>query len=161
MTDPLWNDYVGAVEKLGQLPAHRDGLRGAASQAEQHAYQRAQAELDDEARRCEVWDTQARRAIENAEAKLVSAQVLVPDPAGGALPTGSPEELAAAVRQAEQDLDADLASLTLARRRAKDEAIKAALAAKHRAELRRGIAIFAAVGAAVVLAIIAVAVLTG
>jgi hypothetical protein len=161
MTDPLWNDYVGAVTELGQLPGRRDHLRGAASNVEQESYRRAQAELDAEARRCDAWDTQARRAIENAEAKLVSAQVLVPNPAEAPPATGSPAELAAAVRQAEQDLDADLASLTLARRRAKDEAIKAALAAKQRAELRRGIAIFAAVGAAVVLAIIAVAVLSG
>jgi hypothetical protein len=161
MTDPLWNDYVDAVEKLGRLPERRDHLRRAASAAEQEAYRRAQAQLDAETRRCDAWDAQARRAIENAEAKLVSEHVLVPDPAGVAPATGSPDELAILLRQTEHELDADVASLDLARRRAKDEAVKAARAARQRAELLRGVAIFAAVGAAVVLAIVAIAVLAG
>lgn len=161
MTDPLWSSYVDAVGQLARLPERGDHLRGRATAAEQETYRRAQADLDAVTRQCAAWNDEVRRALETAEAKLVQANILLPDAAAATPLAGEPAALSNVLREAGRELDADLAGLELARRRAKDDAQRAAFVAKQRADLRRGIVLFAGVGAVVVLAILVIAVLAG
>jgi hypothetical protein len=121
--------------------------------------ERAQADLAAESHRCDAWSLQGRRAIATAEARLVAAQVLVPDHADTpAAPTGSPAGLAAVVQQTERELEADLAALHTARRRARQRAAEDARRAQERAAHRMAIIKFAVIGGAVVVAILALAV---
>jgi len=162
VTDPLWDEYVEAVRGLGGLPALLDERSRQATAEEQAAARRARSTLDADQRRCDEWSLLARRAIATAEARMVAAQVLVPDPASGPAPmAGPPDELAATVQQAERELHADLAGLDIARRRARQRAIEDARRAAERAATRRAMIRFAVLGGLVVAAILAVAIAFG
>lgn len=162
MTDPLWEEYVGAVHGLGQLPELHDERRREAAAEEAATVGRAREAAEAQFRSGEEWTGQARRALTTAEARLVAAQVLVPDEASALPPaTGAPAALSKAVHQAEQELVTDLAGLQTARRRARENAIARAHRARELAARRRQIAIFAAVGAVVVLAILGLAIAFG
>lgn len=162
MTDPDWDAYIEAVESLGALPEDRDKLKRQAALEEEAAVRAARAALDAEQQRCGEWTLLARRAIANAEARLVAAQVLVPDVAAAPEPpSGSPPELAAMVRQNERELETDLAGLEAARRRARQQAAEASRLAAERADRRRGMIRFALFGALIVGAILAIALLAG
>jgi hypothetical protein len=158
VTDPLWTEYLDAVRGLGQLPELRDERRRQASAHEQAAVRQARAALDTELHRCDEWSTIAGRAMSTAEARLVAAQVLVPDVAAAPPPpAGAPAELVALVQQTEHELATDLAGLDTARRRARQRAIERAQRAKELAARRRQVIKFAAVGGAVVVALLVLA----
>jgi len=162
VTDPLWDEYVDGVRNLGKLPGLRDERRRQATAEEEASVRRAKEAVEEELRRCEEWSAQARRAIGTAEAKLVKDQVLVPDPAAAPpRPGGTPAELAALVQRTGHELEADLASLDSARRRAHQNRLARERRAAELAARRKAILIFTAAGAVVVLAIIALAVLAG
>jgi len=159
-SDPLWDEYVDAVRGLGRLPELRDERRRTASAVEQQSVQRARSAQDAELRRCEEWALIAGRAMSTAEARLVAAQVLVPDvTAAPPMPVGPPEELVALVQQSERELAGDLGSLDTARRRARQRAIEQAQRAKELAARRRAVIKFAAVGGVVVVALLVLALL--
>jgi hypothetical protein len=161
MTDPLWDAYAEAVYDLGQLPHSRDKRRAAASKAEKDAVTQARRARDAEIERTEEWQMLAGRAANTAEARLVSEQVTVPDTTSAPMPGGPPAELAALLAQTERELVTDIRGLAGARVRAREAAIRRARRAKELAERRRAILKFAAIGAAVVVALIVISVLTG
>ena len=162
MSDPIWDEYVEAVRGIGGLPDLRDERKRQATAEEEAAVRRARAELDAEQRQCAGWSLLARRAIANAEARLVAAQVMVPDAAAApAPPSGSTAELAALVQQTERELDADLVSLEAARRRARQQDEENRRLAAERADRRRGMIKFALFGAAIVGVILLIALLAG
>lgn len=161
MTDPLWDAYAEAVYDLGQLPHSRDRRRAAASKAEKDAVNAARKARDAEIERTEEWQLLASRAANTAEARLVSEQVTVPDTTSAPMPGGPPPELATVLAQTEQELVTDIRGLNSARIRARDEAIRRARRAKELAERRRAITMFAAIGAAVVVALLVISILTG
>jgi hypothetical protein len=162
MTDPLWSSYVDAVRSLGALPELRDERRRQATAEEEASVRRARERIEEELRRCEEWSTLARRAVGTAEARLVAAQVLVPDPAAAPPPpTGSPAELAALVERAQHEVEGDVAGLDAARRRSIQNAAARERRASELAARRKQLLMFAGVGAAVVLVIILIAVLAG
>lgn len=162
MSDPLWDEYVDAVRNLGQLPALKDERRRQATAREQASVRRAKDALEAELRHCEEWSVVASRAMSTAEAKLVAAQVLVPDVAAApVLPSGTPVELAGVVQQTERELAGDLIAVDTARRRAKQRAIERAQRAKELAARRRAVIKFAVVGGTVVVALLVLAFLLG
>jgi hypothetical protein len=132
-----WTDYLESVAALASMPGRERARHERAAQDEASAVGAARSELSSRLAQCREWEQTAARALATAEARLVSAQILLPDPAAGPpLPQGSPAELADAVAAAERDLDADLAGLADARRaaarHAADEAVRAARIARRR-----------------------------
>jgi hypothetical protein len=132
-----WSDYLESVAALASMPGRERGRQERAAQDEAAAVGDARSELASRLAECREWEQAAARALATAEARLVSAQILLPDPAAGPpLPQGSPAELADAVAAAERDLDADLAGLAAARRaaarQAADDAARAARIARRK-----------------------------
>jgi hypothetical protein len=135
-----WDDYLEAVQALASVPDRHDGRRKRIAAQEAAAVEAARAQLAEALQRSDGWEQLARRAVATAEAKLVTSQVLLPDPAAAQQATAAPGgQLADAVRTAESDLAADLASLDAARReaarQAAEDAVRAAAAAVRRRQL--------------------------
>lgn len=156
--DPVWGEYVEAVRHLARMPELLDERRRQASADERAAAQHARAALDAALGRCEQWRAQARRAIATAEARLVAAHVLVPDPSSApSVDYESPDPLVDEVDRLVRELDSAVVELQNTRRRMRLEAAEEA-ARRLRAAARRRRWIRSGVLASVVLAVLALAV---
>lgn len=152
-SDPLWDEYREAMGGLAEVPTmltHR--LADAHSEREQ-AVLLARDQRDYELRRCLEWGTQAKRAVSNAEARLVASSVLIPDASHApAINETDPELLAERVREVSREFESSLSALTVAHRRVRDTQSMAAVKARQRAFMLRRLAVAGVVGALVLLA---------
>ncbi len=163
MSDPLWDEYVDAVRNLGQLPALRDERRRQATAHEQASVRRAKDGAGDRATalRGVVDRRQPRDEYGRGQAGRRAGAGARRVGGAGAPVCGAPAELVGIVQQTERELAGDLIGVDTARRRAKQRAIERAQRAKELAARRRAVIKFAAVGGAVVVALLVLAVLLG
>lgn len=149
-----WETYVEAVAGLSRVPRLQSERQRVISAEEGATVQRARAALDDELHRCEQWAQLARRAVTNAEAHLVAAHVMLPSATAEPV-NGTPEELALALREAEEELHVELEILATTRKQAAREADAAQAREVAAAKRRRKLMFYAAAAlAGLVLAIL-------
>lgn len=136
--DPLWNEYAEAVAGLASLPELLAARRREASAGQDTTLASARATRDVELRRCRDWHAQAKRAVANAEAKLVAAKVLIPDvsqarqlavaePESGQselVKATKPQTLVDQLRQVMREFDDELEALGVATRRSRDAELR-------------------------------------
>jgi hypothetical protein len=136
--DPEWNDYLEAVRGLASLPDLVDERRRGAKEDEDAAIARAKAAQEAALNRCEEWRTYAKRALSTAEARLVSARILVPD--ASAAPTvayDAPDPLVESLAELEKKLNSEVSGLREARRAGRARAMERAAEAARKTALRR------------------------
>ena len=125
--DPEWTDYLEAVTGLAGLPNLVDERRRSAKDDEQASITRAKTAQELALARCDEWQVYAKRTLANAEARLVAAHILVPDPS--AAPTISydaPEPLLEGLAELDKKLSGEVAGLHEARRAGRARAMERA-----------------------------------
>ena len=136
--DPVWAQYLEAVTTLARLPALVADRERSTSAEEEAAMHRAQTALDAAHTLFADWTALARRTMTNAEARLVAAHVLVPDPSlAPTMSSDDPEALVESLVELDEHLSTDIAALEEARRRSRVEAMERAANRIRQAELRR------------------------
>ncbi|NUS73488.1 MAG: hypothetical protein HOQ05_08810 [Corynebacteriales bacterium] len=153
--DPLWSEYAEAMRGLAQVPASRDERLAQARAEQESALSAAKSLRDAELRRCAEWVLQARRAMSNAQARLVASKVLIPDTLGApSVAETDPELLLGEVRSGVREFEGALANLRTAGRRMADDESAAQVLARRRLFLRRRLMAAGAVGAVLLLLIV-------
>jgi len=121
-TDSAWREYREAVRGLGELPELITRRQRSIGTEQETALAAAVAARDAELDQTEHWRKLAKRAISNAQARLVTAKVLIPEvPDTSAAQPRSAGQLVEQLRQTSNDVDRDVATVRTARRRAADE----------------------------------------
>jgi hypothetical protein len=136
--DPEWTDYIEAVRGLASLPDLVDERRRQAKDDEEATLTRAKGAQEAALNRCEEWRSYAKRTLGTAEARLVSARILVPD--ASAAPTiayDAPDPLVESLAELEQRLNTEVSGLREARRAGRARAMERAAEAARKAAVRR------------------------
>ncbi|MGH3545039.1 MAG: hypothetical protein ACRDPW_03835 [Mycobacteriales bacterium] len=162
--DATWQQYCEAVRGLGELPQAIARRHGDADAQNDNDLAAARTKRDEQLIQAQRWRTLAQRALSNAQARLVAAQVLIPDvgPAAsqdrGATPADlavEPADLERQLRQAVADVDSDVAAVRTARRRAVDKRARDELDRRAAAQRSRRLRFaVAALGVAALLALL-------
>lgn len=145
------------MHALAEVPEKLEVRLREARAEQESAVSVAKAQRDTELQRCAQWVLQSRRAVANAEARLVAAKVLIPDTVGApSVAETDPELLLGEVRSGVREFENALAALLSAGRRAADDAVVAEAEARRRLFLRRRLIASGVVGAVVLLLIVMV-----
>lgn len=122
LTDSVWGEYCEAVRGLGELPNLVTRRQRSLAAEQETALATAVAARDAELDQAEHWRKLAKRAISNAQARLVTAKVLIPEVPDTDVAQPRPAgQLVEQLRQSSNDVDRDVATVRTARRRAIDE----------------------------------------
>lgn len=171
-TDLLWQQYREALEGLSDLPqvlARRHLEVGIREDSDLAACRK---DRDEQLAQSQQWRRLAERALSNAQARFVAAQVLIPDVSTSKSTTSrastanlaeqaprlgdTPVELVNRLHQAVTDIDSDVAAVRGARRRVVDERAHGELVQLDWARRRRRLRSVALAAVAALLLILAI-----